>query len=147
MTGEGWKPDTPVWIEAASGWLVHDPGAMNWGPARACPVSVAVAPVDDANPRRHRSVEVTVHDVTVAGVLLNPGAARWLGNRLIEAAVLAETRPAAVAAATAAAATAEEQDAQCLLHEDCATPQVCNAVTEAEFVTRGYSDFDHRSNP
>lgn len=32
---------------------------------------------------------------------------------------------------------------QCLLHEDCATPQVCNAVTEAEFATRGYSDFDH----
>lgn len=46
--------------------------------------------------------------------------------------------------------TAADRDAppdQCLLHEDCGTPEVCNAVVEAEFATRGYSDFDHRSNP
>lgn len=108
MTGRDGLPQSPMWIEAASGWLVHDPGAMNWGPRRACPVGVAVdASAGTASASHMRVVEVTLVGVEgpgTAATLLNPGAARWLGNRLIEAAVLAE---ATVLAGRSAAADAD----------------------------------------
>lgn len=117
MTGRDGLPQSPLWVEAASGWLVHDPGAMNWGPIRACPVGVAIA-LGGVDPRRHRSIEVTLLAVEGPGVataMLNPGAARWLGNRLIEAAVLAEQTPAAGSGddgrATVAALAAPDQEA------------------------------------
>lgn len=48
MTGRDGLPQSPLWTEAASGWLVHDPGAMNWGPIRACPVGVVSEPLNAA---------------------------------------------------------------------------------------------------
>jgi len=81
-----------IWTTDPDGKRAHDPHTMSWGPQTACPVSVAVVTTDPAVPFPH--VEVThrsVHgDSTEDTVSLNPGAARWLGNRLIEAALMAE---------------------------------------------------------
>lgn len=116
MTGRSHEPPSAVWTRSDdSGAMDHRPPSMNWGPQAACPVSVWVAPPSGwevrsqwADPRRgdprgRWHVSVVLLGDCQGEVVLNPGAARWLGNRLIEAAALAETRPAPVAAASAAA--------------------------------------------
>lgn len=109
----------PMWWDDA-GVLRHDPETVERGPSSACPAVVEVrSAVESArrlpwkdrrrgDPRGHRYVVLTLRsasDVTSEeAVLLNPGAARWLGNRLIEAAVLAETGEDGVAQVAALAA-------------------------------------------
>lgn len=75
-----------VWQLDDVGVVTHNPTRLNWGPKGACPVKVAAFP-DGPNARSVALFSLTGDD---AEVWLNPGAARWLGNRLIEAAVLAE---------------------------------------------------------
>lgn len=70
------------WRNNANGLLEHSPTALyqrdGWGPNQACPYLVTVT---------EDGIELT----SPTGVKsLNPGVARWLGNRLIEAAVLSE---------------------------------------------------------
>ncbi len=80
---------TPAWqpiAEGTTGALLHDPTGMNWGPKGACPVKVGVFPDGSVA----RSVALFLDSGCGAEVWLNPGAARWLGNRPVEAAVLAE---------------------------------------------------------
>ena len=89
MTGRSdhlWETDT-------DGTIIHVPALVAWGPGVLCPVRVSI-PADKAVRDRTGPVRRVVLDlpaeVDAMPVRLNPGAARWLGNRLIEAAVLAE---------------------------------------------------------
>lgn len=114
MTRDG-SQQTPVWTPTNAGGLVHTPAAMNWGPGRACPTQVVVVPADDQlDPPWGRRPSVTLSLVdpngSVGAVNMNPGAARWLGNRLIDAAAFAENPVIAEAVAERAAALAPEQD-------------------------------------
>lgn len=77
------------WRNNANGLLEHSDktmldqgpyGPTNYGPGQSCPYVVTVT-------------EDGIDLISPTGVKsLNPGAARWLGNRLIEAAVLSEQR-------------------------------------------------------
>lgn len=79
-----------VW-QAGPARVSHSPETLNWGPGKACLVRVMVdMPATDAAGKAKRpAVELELTD-SGSFVQLNPGAARWLGNRLIEAALMAE---------------------------------------------------------
>lgn len=97
------QPQTEVWADDGV-TTVYDPGAMNWGPQAACPFRIVVTHPAGHSPtgrRRAWCIELVTPGVDGGPVALNPGAARWLGNRLIEAALIAEQQHLPAAADTA----------------------------------------------